>query len=730
MKKLLLFLSTILILVACSRKNTGVISRSYHNVTSWNNILFNGEMDMDKNLESKKDSYKDDYFTFLKVEPIDYFPSDQEMENAVGDGSIFKNTKSGQNSTEPFDISTFKAEKAIDKHSMKIKGKEYNKMMVRAYNMLGKSRMYQGKYFEAMDAFNYINKNFEKEKYKIDNNIYIAEVQDKLGNSYDAQTLFEELEAKKMTKKQQGLWARKYGQYLMNNGKDSLAFDVLNLAYKRTKNKKLRGRFRYIQAQILEKIGDTEEAKKYYTKAFKKKPGFEMEVKSQMAIASLFDPEKDNLEDTEQQLKKVLKKGTYAKQKNEVYFTLAEMSESVDSVDRAESYYKRALEFPASDTQVRTLTYAHYADLLYDKKEYRKASAYYDSAFITVAKEELKASMESRSKNLKKLVKYYDTVELNDSILALTKMTDKEQRKYFGDYVAKLKEKEAQQKFEESSQFALNKNGDYNFSYEQKGKFYFYNQNLKAKGEIVFKERWGNRGLKDNWRISTGFSSEDEEGDLGNAGIDTNDPRRFDVEYYLSLIPNTPTSIDSLKVQRDSAEVNLAILYLDKFEDAPSSISASQHLIGTPPKNEDINLLAHYYLYKAAENSNPSVAEKAKKFLVENYPTSKYTRYILNPNTDYFTNKSEESVQFYEQTYEAYEKGQYQKVIDNADKAQKQFPKDEIIAKFALLRAYAEGKLGRVDEFKASLERIMIIFEGTPEAQKAETILNDIKDKK
>ncbi len=729
MKKSLYIVLSLSILIACSRKSTGFISRGYHGMTTWNNILFNGEMDMQKTLEGKRSSYQDDYFTTLKVEPIDYFSKEESL-NATNAGDLFKPKSSTSSSDEdqgPYSIPEKKALKAIEKHSMLIKGKEYNRMMERAYIMLGKSKMYSGEYFEAIDAFSYINKNFDKQKYKIINNIYIAESQEQLGNIYDARILFEEIYKHKLKKPQQKLWAQKYSQFLINQGSDSLAFDILNLAYKRNKNKKARGRYRFIQAQLLQKIGEPKMAETYYKKAFKKKPGFEMEVKSQLAIARMFDPSKDKFSDVETKLRKTLKKGTYKNYQNEVYFTLAEIAQTVDSTDKSEFYFKKALSLPESDPHIRTLTYAHFGDLLYKKKDYIMASAYYDSAYTTAAKEELRASIEDKSKNLKNLVQYYTTVKRNDSILHIANMSKEEQISYFTDYIKKLKEKEAQQQSEEESQFALNQNGNFNFEYSPKGKFYFYNENLKSKGQVEFQQKWGNRALKDNWRISTGFQSMDNQLEESEDVISRNDPRRFDVDYYLEKIPFERKSLDSLKLQRDSAELNLGVLYLERLEDKPSAQETLEHLIGKVPAKKEIDIVAHYHLYKSAKDLDPQAAEKAKNYLLTHHPDSKYTQYILNPNVEYFTEKSSESKQYYAQTLEEYEQGNYTAVIENANNALSRFPKDEIIAKFALLRAFAEARLGNVQEYKEALGRIIILFEGTPEAAKAEKLLDDLK---
>lgn len=124
--------------------------------------------------------------------------------------------------------------------------------------------------------------------------------------------------------------------------------------------------------------------------------------------------------------------------------------------------------------------------------------------------------------NIKKLSKNYYIVKKNDSILALTKMTDAEKRDYFTKYIDESSQKEAaaeleKRKAERSKGFD---NSDYNansiFANNSKNlsivfrifgintggsTFYFANSNNIPRGENVFRQVWGSRTLQDNWPV-------------------------------------------------------------------------------------------------------------------------------------------------------------------------------------------------------------------------------------
>src|SRR5699024_8810565 len=65
---------------------------------------------------------------------------------------------------EAFSLAEEKATKAIQRHSMIIRGTERNPQMVHAFFLLGKARYFDQRYFPALEAFNYILERFEDDE--------------------------------------------------------------------------------------------------------------------------------------------------------------------------------------------------------------------------------------------------------------------------------------------------------------------------------------------------------------------------------------------------------------------------------------------------------------------------------------------------------------------------------------------------------------------------------------
>ncbi|MFT5258214.1 MAG: hypothetical protein ACI9KF_001856, partial [Arenicella sp.] len=131
-KKILLFTVLVGTMFACSAKKNTVVSRNYHALTTYFNILFNGEEVFEEGLQGIRDSYRDDWFQQLIIEPIVF--DDRKIaiptfsNQQPGGGFGFKKnkgeTQEASKEQTPFEKAEEKAVKAIQKHGMKIDGLE------------------------------------------------------------------------------------------------------------------------------------------------------------------------------------------------------------------------------------------------------------------------------------------------------------------------------------------------------------------------------------------------------------------------------------------------------------------------------------------------------------------------------------------------------------------------------------------------------------------------------
>ena len=135
--KILFFFTLLIFFQSCSTKKKTWFHRTYHNTTAKYNGYFNGNESLKKGIKKLHQKNKDDYTSFISV-----FPT-SELEN--------------QKKSSPFmDKAVKKGSIVIQRHSIKIDGKEYCKWIDDNYLMIGKAYFYKADFEEAIKTFTYI----------------------------------------------------------------------------------------------------------------------------------------------------------------------------------------------------------------------------------------------------------------------------------------------------------------------------------------------------------------------------------------------------------------------------------------------------------------------------------------------------------------------------------------------------------------------------------------------
>jgi len=135
------------------------MSRTGHSMSTKYNVLFNGQTAFDEAKLALDNSYEDNFWERLPIEPLEI---EETFIPLPGQPTVASTDKQG------FDKSEEKAVKSIQKHSMVIDGLEKNKQIDEAYLLLGKSRYYLQRFIPALEAFtfgieNYPNANLYRE---------------------------------------------------------------------------------------------------------------------------------------------------------------------------------------------------------------------------------------------------------------------------------------------------------------------------------------------------------------------------------------------------------------------------------------------------------------------------------------------------------------------------------------------------------------------------------------
>ena len=770
MRKYLLIILAIFSVAACNPRTKKKKTKSgpINRFMTFHNTLFNSREAFLSEMESRDKSHIDNFYDpYISVYTTEDNISDIQngmSSNAGNDTDMdaprglrsnqnfsgnFSSSQSNKKGATALQITEAKALKTISKYSVLVSGVEKNKKIFDAYMLLAKARMYQGKYLESLDALSYIFNTMSKDKRLPLAKIYQAANYSKMKEYYRADEVFRDLEEDpkiKLSREQLRILKVYQADNFLKWGKKELAAEVLEDAFTYNKNRKTKSRIAFLRGQILASLGKKSEARESFAAAYKYANSYEFEVKSQIEIAKTFDGKADSYDEAMAYLDKIAKKGTYASRKNELYYASGLVAASATKDSIADSFFRKALKEKQSDPQIRGLTYSELAKKYFAKDDYLTAGIYYDSALAVMSYKPEKDRLTELTANIKKLSKNYYIVKKNDSILALTKMTDAEKRDYFTKYIDKIKQKEAAAELEKrkaerskgfdnsdynaNSIFANNStdsNSFQNFGINTGGStFYFANSNNIPRGENAFRQVWGSRTLQDNWRYSAKAATiEDMKNEaLGIANVP--DPRRLEPEFYIEKIPTSKQELDNLKKQRDTASLGMGRMYENFFGNTKLATKTLYDLVDSKP-DEETDLMALYNIFIFNYEKNPADAERAKQIILQKYPYTSYAEFVKNPKSKDF-NKSTESVEkLYADAYKLYLTEKYAESSAMIDKAIADNPKDALVPKFYLLNAYNSGKTAGKEIMILQLEQIALNYGNTPEGKKAKDLLKFLK---
>ncbi len=722
--KIIIILVLVVIGLGCSRKKNKWVNRTWHDITTKNNTLYNGRLSFDKGKEEVIQIYKENYWDLLPIERM-IVSEDVRLPNEV----LNKN----------FDIAEEKAVKAIQKHSMLINNKERNPKIDEAFLLLGKSRYYEQRFVPAIEAFNYI-----LYKYPTSNTINHAKVwRAKTNMRLD----YNEKAIEDLTKmiNEEVMKPQDYADavamisqaYINLKMKDS-AIVYINKAALHTRSNEEKGRYLYIKGQLFNELGQKDSANYAFNQIIdlnRRTPRHYL-INAHMAKARNFDYEEGNKEEFLELLTDLEKNKENRPFLDKIYNQKAVYFRSLDSIDLAIQYYNKSLRTHSEDTYLQSLNYNALGNFNFDDKEYAKAGAYYDSTLQKMVVDSKRYRLLKKKRdNLDDVILYDGIARTNDSILNAVAMSPQDRLIYYSEYTEKMKaiaiaaenaaeieriksELPAEQKFKQPGSDIKNKNPD------APKTFYFYNATTVAYGKTTFKKIYGNRELHDNWRISSlsdlnSINAENEE-EEEEYSIET-DPI-FDPQTYIAKLPTDPAIIDSLQTDRNFAYYQLGVIYKEKFLEYDLAIDKFENLLESNPE-ERLIIPTKYNLYKIyIAKGDLDKSDLVKQDIINNHPDSRYAKVLLNPEEELKDDENSPESK-YNKLYKDFVDQKYAHVIKESDELITKFGgEDDFVAKFELLKAQAIGRYRGFVAYKEALNYVSLNYPQSPEGKKAQLI--------
>jgi len=265
---------------------------------------------------------------------------------------------------------------------MNIDGKEHNPQMDEAYLLLGKARYFDQRFVPALEALNYI-----LYKYPASDKINQAKVwREKANIRLDNNELA--IENLKRLLKQEDLEGQDLAdatsilaQAYLNEKVVDTAITQLEIASYATKNNDERGRYRFIQGQLYNKLGFKDSANLAFDKVIKlnrKTPRIYM-ISAYLEKVKNFDFENGNKLELMELLSELEENRENRPFLDKIYHQIGAFHLTNGSDSLATDYYNKSLRTNSRDKFLKARNYEILGDMNFDASVYADAGEYYDS---------------------------------------------------------------------------------------------------------------------------------------------------------------------------------------------------------------------------------------------------------------------------------------------------------------------------------------------------------------
>jgi len=721
-----IFIAAILLLAiaACSTKKSGLVSRTFHDLSAHYNGYYNASLKVEEGREQLSNGQKDQYDRILPV--FKYGKAeDAKAVYPLMDTAMKKTSLNIQRHT------------LVDKHGNELPDKE--KWVDDNWLLYGQALFYKHDYFQAIETFKYVEATYKKEPTRFEASLWLARTYLQLTQLREAEDRLDYIRNQPgLPKKVKAEYEAVASDFYLQTKNYPVAIEHLTKASIVAKKRTDRIRYMFILAQIYQAQGDFKNAFRIYTEVIKKNPPYEMSFNARINRARCFDAASFNSALVKEELQKMAKDPNNKEYLDQVYYALAGISEKEKNEPEEIDYLQKSIAASTANQNQKALSYLELGKIYYSKPDYKKAQLYYDSCVSNLSNDHPDYNdILSLRNSLTKLIKNLNIIASEDSLQGLSKLSEEERDKLAEGILKKeaeeKKKKEEEEKEQEVNQIFNQGNTQTNQVNQTSGSsWYFYNVQALAFGFNEFTKKWGNRKLEDNWRRSSKEAFQPETEEANDSLVtdakelkDTAEIRAARKKELLGKIPVTKEALDKSTNKVVDAYYNASMIYNEQLKNPKASAELFEEMLRKYPDNK-YKLQAYFHLYRIyLAHGNMERSDYYKNLLLDKYPDSDFAMIIKNPN--YMAEKAAKKSSleiFYEETYHKYQNGEYADVILRKAQSDQMYPNNVLVPKFDLLRTLAIGHTQNVAAFTASLQDIIRNYSTDPVKDQAQNILD------
>lgn len=731
-------------LIACSTKKNTFLARNSHALSTRYNILYNGQIGLDKGVNGLTSGNKDNFWELLPIERMQLSES---------------TTAEDKPKNADFELAETKATKAIQKHSMNIGGREVNYQMDEAYLLLGKARYFDQRFVPALDAFNYILYKYPESDKIYEAKVWREKTNMRLGNDALVVKNINKLLKDEEFKDQPFADANALlAEAFLNLEQKDSAVAKLKIAVDYTKINEERARYRFILGQLYQELGKRDSALFCYDAVIDMNRSAKREyiIQSYARKAQLFDYETGDPNAFVVIYNELMEDRENRPFLDVIYHNMGLFYDNYKKPDSATIFYKASLKARAKDPYLEASNYRNIGTIYFKGTNYPLAAKYYDSTLVKLnPKTREFYKIQKKRKDLDEAIRLETSTKRNDSILNVLALSPTERNAYYEKHIVAIKKQDSIKLVKEEIQKQKLANIERNLTAssadpgavatgpglqnkaaylppsdnqqtEATNTFYFYNPKTVAFGKLEFKKMFGNRALVENWLFSNvkkgaNDTAEEVTVDEELTSQKSSEEPRYTLAYYLNQLPAQSSAIDSITKERNTGYYQLGVVYKEKFKEYELASTKLEQLLSFHP-DEKLIPPTQYNLYKIYEITNKAKAAAVKNAITAQFPDSRYAKIINDPTFDGAKDKDSPENK-YKECYEWFKDEKFAAVIARCNTMINQLTGEEIVAKFELLKANALAKTKGLPAYKEAMQYVADTYANTEEGKKAEEII-------
>ncbi|MDD4921326.1 MAG: tetratricopeptide repeat protein [Bacteroidales bacterium] len=733
---LLLFFS------ACSTQKNTWGSRHFHELTTRYNIYFNGHEAYKQGIKQLKNAHREDYTRLLPLYPV-------------------SNHINAKSTASNMDRSIEKCEKAIKKHSIRVKpGKkpnsgsskekklfyskeEFNPFMDEVFMLMANSQFHKSDFLSAIATCSYIIRHFSTDKVLCDKaGILMARAYTEMEWYYDAENMLNKLNKENLTPTLNADFSSAYADFLIRRKKYGEAIPYLEIAVRNTNRKMEKRRWSYLLAQLYQETGKKEQAYQLFCDIPGMNPPYEMELSANIRQTEVYPG--TNQKKPLTTLIRLSRNSKNREYLDQLHYALGNLYFANRDTAKAIAYFQAALTTSKESSPQKLKTLLAMGDFYYRTEQYVKAVPNYSEALSILDKKDERFVLTSqRTEILKALTPHLITIHKEDSLQAVAGKPEDERNKLIDHLIKAAKEKAKEDEKEKSLKQTLNTNDEEMTTNVPSAKpalvpsvaevpgsnsWYFYNPNTVNKGLTEFRRKWGKRSLEDDWRrnIKTAFSENNAETAIDSSAKDSakiistggrfpqigeNKDHPFNPGFYLKNLPFTEDQIKASNNKIAEALYYSGLIYREQMENDRLAMKSFRELEHRFPKSPWLEKAYYITWLMLKQQKQEAEANTDRSKLMALFPESPLAKRLEDP---LFMEKLMEMYQvqdsLYEKAFKLYLEHKTDSILYIVRHVEKNYPASPLIPRFTFLQAMESARTGQPEEYHRLLTSILMDY--------------------